>query len=89
MSSDQKETEQIQKKIAEIEFAARQYMSQEAILRYGNLKSAHPQKALQAMAFIAQLGSQDQIKEKITDAQFKQLLLKLEPEKRETKIIRK
>ncbi len=89
MSSDQKEGEDIQKKIVEIEAVAKQYMSPEAILRYGNLKSAHQQKAIQSIALVAQLGSQNQIKEKITDDQFKQLLLRLEPEKRETKIVRK
>jgi len=41
------------------------------------------------MVLIAHLGSQNQIKEKITDEQFKDILMRLEPEKRETKIIRK
>ena len=78
-----------QQKIMEIENVAKRYMSGEAISRYGALKSAHPQKAIQAIALIAQLGSQNEIPEKINDEQFKNLLLKLEPEKKETKIIRK
>ena len=86
-SEDQ--TKEIQQKILEIESLAKKYMSQEAITRYWTLKSAHQEKAFQAIAFIAQLGSQNQIKEKITDEQFKSLLMKLEPSKKETKIIRK
>lgn len=88
MSDDNKadDIKKIQQKVLEIETAAKKYMSQEAITRYGALKSAHQEKALQAIALIAQLGSQNQIKEKITDDQFKQLLMRLEPQKKETKI---
>ena len=92
MNEQQKEYEEqlkLQKKILEIENIAKQHMTAEAITRYGTLKSAHPQKALQSIALIAQLVSQNQIKEQITDQQFKSLLLQLEPEKKETRIIRK
>ena len=89
MSSEGEEQKKIQQKILEIESTAKKYMTQDAISRYGALKSAHPEKALQAIALIAQLGSQNKITEKINDQQFKQLLMKLEPEKRQTKIIRK
>ena len=92
MSDYQKEYEEkinLQKKVLEIENIAKQHMSQEAISRYGALKSAHLQKALHAIAIIAQLASQGEIKEKITDEQFKKLLVSIEPEKKETRIIRK
>jgi len=85
MSSEVEEQKKIQEKILEIESMAKKFMTQEAIERYGRLKSAHQQ----AMVLIAHLGSQNQIKEKITDEQFKDILMRLEPEKRETKIIRK
>ena len=92
MNDNQKVLEEqikIQQKIAEIESIAKKWMTQEAVIRHGTLKNAHPQKALQSVALIAQLASQNQIKERITDQQFKELLLRLEPEKRETRIIRK
>lgn len=90
MNNDEtEEARKIQQKILEIETLAKKYMAQEAITRYGTLKRAHQEKALQAIALIAQLASNNQIKEKITDEQFKQLLIKLEPEKRQTRIIRK
>ncbi len=85
-NSEVEEQKKIQQKILEIESLAKKYMTQDAITRYGNLKSAHPQKALQAIALIAQLVSQNKIEEKINDQQFKALLMKLEPEKRDTKI---
>lgn len=83
------EKKKLQEQILQIESIAQKNMTKEAIMRYGTLKSAHVQKALQAITFIAQLSMQNQIQEKITDEQFKKLLLKLEPERRETKIIRK
>lgn len=89
MNSEVEEQKQIQEKILQIESTAKRFMTQEAITRYASLKSAHQEKALQAIMLIAQLASQNQIKAKIDDQQFKQLLIKLDPEKRETKIIRK
>ncbi len=80
------EKRKIQEKILEIENLAKKFMSTEAILRYSTLKHAHPEKALQSIAFIAQLGSENKIKEIISDQQYKQLLMRLEPEKKETKI---
>ncbi len=80
--------EKIQQQVAAMETIAKQHLSSEAITRYGALKSAHPQKAIQVIAVIAQLVQQNQIQEKLTDAQFKQLLQHLEPQKRETKITR-
>ena len=80
------EKRNIQEKILEIENLAKKFMSAEAISRYGTLKSAHPEKALQSIAFIAQLGSENKIKERVSDQQYKELLMKLEPEKKETKI---
>ena len=80
--------EKIQQQIAALEANAKQWLSSEAITRYGTLKSAHPQKALQAMVIIAQLAQQNQLKAKLTDAEFKQLLQQLEPQKRQTQIRR-
>ena len=78
----------LQQKILEIEKIAKSKMTNEAISRYGNLKSAHPEKALQAAAMIAQLSQQNQINEQITDAQFKDLLLQMDSPKREISIRR-
>ncbi len=88
-TNNQQEIENLQKQIFQIENMARQYLSSAALQRYTSLKTAHPNKAIQAAGIIAHLASQNQIKQKISDEQFKNLLLTIEPEKRETRIIRK
>ena len=80
------EEQKMMQQVNAIESMARQVMTPEAIARYGTLKTAHPEKALQAIAMIAQAAAQKQIAEKVTDEQFKNLLLKLEPENKKTKI---
>ena len=77
---------ELQKQIEILETIAKDYLSKEAITRYYTLKSAHQEKALRVISIIARLVETNQIKEKLTDEQFKQLLLNLEKPKRETKI---
>ncbi len=79
----------MQQQIAAVENLVKQYMTNEAITRFGNIKSAYKEKALELIAVIAQLIQQNQLKEKISDEQLKQLLSHLDNPKRETKIIRK
>ena len=64
----------LEQQIVALEEFAKQYLSKEAITRFGILKSAHPQKALQVIAFIAQIAQNGQIKEKISDEKFKEIL---------------
>mgnify|MGYP001598766610 CR=1 FL=1 len=87
--NEMQEKLKLQQQINALETLAKQYMTNEAISRYGNIKSAHKEKALQLIAIIAQLIQKNQIQEKITDAQLKQLLINLNEPKRETKIIRR
>ncbi len=84
-----KEQIQLQKQIELLEIIAKQNMTKEAISRYGNLKSAHPEKAIQVIAILAQAIQQGQIREKITDEKFKNILKQLEPPKKEFKITKK
>ncbi len=78
----------LQQQIAQVEAVAKQFLSNEAIARYGSVKSAHPQKAMQVIAIIAQLAQQGQLREKLSDEEFKQLLLQLEPKRHTTRISR-
>ncbi len=87
MNEDQ-ERLKLQEQIKVLEAAAKQWLSAEAIVRFGALKAAHPERALQVSALIAQLGQQGQLKEKLTDADLKALLVRLTPEKKETRIRR-
>lgn len=80
---------QLQKQVALLESIVKQKMTKEAISRYGNLKSAHPEKAIQIIAILAQAIQQGQITEQITDEKFKSILKQLTPEKQDFKITKK
>lgn len=74
------------KQIEIIESIAKRCMTQEALSRYGNLRVAHPEKAVQAAAFIAQAAQNKQLQEKITDAQLKEMLMHMQGQERKTRI---
>ena len=86
-NSELKEQIELNQQIEMLENIAKQYLSKEAISRYGNLKAAHPDVAIQAIAVIAQAAGQ--IKEKISDEQFKNILKQMQKPKKEFKILRK
>jgi programmed cell death protein 5 len=75
----------VQEQVEQLESLVKQYMTPEAINRYGTLKSAHQEKAIHSLAILAQLIQQGKIKEKITDEQYKALLLRM-TEKKEFRI---
>ena len=77
---------ELQKQIQVLETTVKQYLTKEAIIRYGNIKAAHQQKAMQIITILAQLIQSGQITEKIDDAQFKEILLKMQEPKQNTKI---
>ncbi|HLC86098.1 MAG TPA: DNA-binding protein [Candidatus Nanoarchaeia archaeon] len=79
----------IQKQMLEIENMAKNFMTQEALVRFGNLKSAYPEKAFKTAAVIVQLANQGQISSPLSDLQLKELLIKLEPESRDFRIVRR
>lgn len=67
-----------QKQVEVLEKVAKEYLSKEAIARYGNLKSAHPEKAIKAMTVLLQLIQQGYIKNPLTDEEFKNLLMQMD-----------
>jgi len=80
---------QLQQQIEQLESVVKNHMSANAISRYGTLKAAHPEKAIQSLVLITQLMQSGQIKGQITDMQYKQILQSLTQRKRETRITRK
>ena len=60
-----------------IENVAKSKMSKDAISRYGNIKIAHPEKAVKVISYIAEAVHSGQINEIITDKQFKELLVRI------------
>ena len=80
------EEEQLAKQIEQLEAMVRPILSKEALLRFGALKSAHPEKAIRALVALAQLVGRGH--KSVDDAQLRQLLITIEPPKREMKIRR-
>ena len=79
---------QLQQQIEQLELMVKQALTKEALQRYGNLKAAHPEKAMQLLVVLAQAMQQGQINQ-VDDKTLKQVLIKLIPEKKEFKIKRK
>ena len=77
---------ELQQQIQQLESVVKQYLTKEAIQRYGNIKAAHPETSVQLIAIIAQAIQSGQIKEKIDDETLKNILMNLQKPKREFKI---
>lgn len=84
-----KEQAQLQQQIAALDNMAKQYLTAQALSRYGSIKAAHPEKAIQVMVVITQSVQNGQMKEKMTDEQLKELLLRLEKPRKEFRMVRK
>ena len=70
------------------EAVVKQVFTKDALSRYGNIKAAHPEKAIQVLVVLGQLIQQGKVNQ-INDAQLRELLKKLTPEKTDFKITRK
>lgn len=79
---------ELRQQIETLENFAKQYMEKEAISRYGNLKTVHPEKAVQVTAVIAEAVRNGSIREKVTDQQLKAFLSEIQTPKREFRIRR-
>lgn len=88
LQNQAEEQAQLQQQIDQLESVVKQIFTKEALSRYGNIKAAHPEKAVQLLVVLGQLIQQGKIKQ-INDSQLKEILKKLTPEKKEFKIKRK
>ncbi len=79
---------ELQNQVEQLELLAKGHMTKDAIQRYGNLKSAHPEKAVQVLLIIGNLINHGQLKDKIDDVMLKDLLKKITEPRRKTKIRR-
>lgn len=82
------EQSQIQQQVEQIESVVRQFLSKEALARYGSLKAAHQEKALQLLVVLFQAIQKGQVQGKIEDSLLKKILEQLTPKKKEFKIKR-
>jgi len=79
------EQAQLQQQIEQIEAVVKQIFTKEALQRYGNIKIAHPEKAVQLLVVLGQAMQQGQVQQ-IDDNQLKEILKQLTPEKKEFKL---
>ncbi len=84
---NQEEQMQLQQQIQQLEIIVKQKLTKKALERFGNVKAAHPEKAIQLLAVLGQAIQSGQINE-IDDEQLKEILIKITPEKKEFNIKR-
>jgi programmed cell death protein 5 len=82
---DFNEQVQIEQQLQQIENTIKQKFTKEALQRYSNIKIAYPEKRAQLLLILAQVHNQI---DKINDEQLKEILKRMEPKKKETKIKR-
>ena len=87
MQSQAQEQEQLQQQVQQIELIVKQALTKEALERYGNLKTAFPEKAVQLLVILAQALQAGQIT-KIDDNTLKEILKRISPEKKDIRIKR-
>jgi programmed cell death protein 5 len=82
------EEAQLGQQVEQLEAIIRQHLTKDALERYGNIKAAQPEKAVQVLAILGQLIQTGKV-DIINDEMFRQILLKITPQKKEIKITRK
>ena len=88
MQQQSNEQAQVQQQIEQMEEIVRQFLTKDALARYGNLKTAHQEKALQLLVVLFQAIHKGQIQGQIDDSTLKKILEQLTPKKKEIKIKR-
>lgn len=82
------EQAQVQQQVEQIESVVRQFFTKEALARYGTLKTAHREKALQLLVVLFQAIQKGQVQGKVDDSTLKKILEQMTPKKRDIKITR-
>ena len=85
--AEQQQQAKIAEKIQALEDVVKQHMTKEALSRFGNLKIAHPRKAVQLLTVLGQALREGQLNT-IDDDVLKEIVIKLTPQKQEFKIKR-
>jgi len=87
MQQQAQEQQQLQQQIQQLETLVKQSFTKEALERYGNLKAAYPERAVQLLVILSQAIQSGQVS-KIDDNTLKEILKKITPEKKDFKIKR-
>ena len=88
LQQQSQEHAQIQQQIEQMENIVKQFLTSDALSRYGTLKTAHQEKALQLLVVLFQAIQKGQIQGKVDDSTLKKVLEQLTPKKKEIKIKR-
>jgi len=78
---NQEEVAQLQQQIAQLESFVRQSLSRDALSRYGTLKTAHPQKAVQLLVLVSQMIQAGKMKVPVSDEELKNVLIAMNTRK--------
>lgn len=78
MNMQMQQQAEIQQQIQALETLVKPKLTKKALERYGNLKTAHPEKAVYLLTILGQ-SIQTQNIQQIDDAQLKDLLKRMEP----------
>lgn len=84
---EQEEIQQAQQQLNQLELIVKQNLTKEALQRYGNIKAAHPEKAVQLLIILGQLIQQGKITT-IDDKTLKNMLTRLHQPQKEFKLTR-
>ncbi len=88
MNQQVEEEYQARQQITALEEMVKRKMTKEALQRYGNIKTADPEKAVQVLVVLGRLMQMGKIRE-VTDESLKSILEKMNSSKRNTTITRK
>ncbi|MBI2138182.1 hypothetical protein HYU13_01210 [Candidatus Woesearchaeota archaeon] len=77
-----REQHQVLEQLNRLEEMVRPYLGKGAFERYCTLKTAHPEKAVQVLGMLASGIESGQLAQVIEDAQLKELLRRMEPQKK-------
>lgn len=61
-----------------LEQRVKNYLSKDALSRFGNLKTAHPEIAMKAVMILAKAIELGQLKQELSDDEFKSLLIEMQ-----------
>jgi programmed cell death protein 5 len=88
LQKQMQEQAQLREQVEQLEAAVKTMLNKEALQRYGNIKAAYPEKAVQLLAVLGQLIESGRIREPLNDEELKQLLKQLTPKKKDISIRR-
>lgn len=87
-TEQRREQEQFETEAHQLEAAIKPLFTRDALARYGTLKTAHPELALQTLLVLAHIKQQKNITS-VSDTELRTLLQEINKNKKQTTIIRK